>query len=125
MGKIKAKNLFDRSCDSCAYAKEVWSKNKYVKMVFCRFKNKETRYVRLCPHHANMNCHNCKFCKSIEYEGKKKRKEDDGGIHYKYWYLWKIDCERYDESIDVKEEGLKRKAYVPYCSLWEFKEESK
>lgn len=51
-----------------------------------------------------------------------REKTDDGGIHFKYLYEWKVDCTKEGEMIDIIE-GTRNRTPLPTCSLWRFKVE--
>ena len=70
-----------------------------------------------------MNCTNCGYLNKISVKSSRE-KTDDGNIHYRYFYEWKIDCKK-EGKIKLKLEGTKYRTEIPSCSLWIPKEDKK
>ena len=67
-------------------------------------------------YYVSANCRNCIFLKKLS--GKKDfKKTDDGGVNYKYNYIWSVKCEKEGE-FTVVIEGTANMGEVPSCSLW-------
>ena len=62
------------------------------------------------------SCSTCRYKINLSYKLEKKR-TDDGGINFKYIYIWKINCKKEGKIVD-RIEGTKHRAQIPKCSLW-------
>ena len=63
-----------------------------------------------------MCCRTCFHCTKISMREDFK-KTDDGGVNWKYNYIWTINCKKNGRFIDIVE-GTANMCKVPTCSLW-------
>ena len=64
----------------------------------------------------SMTCRNCRYLTSLFFV-KDFKKTDDGGVNYKYNYVWKINCLSQGKFEEIVE-GTAHFCKVPGCSLW-------
>lgn len=117
---MSKKKKVERGCDKCAHAGAITkSYRRYGRdRVYCLQLKKTVEIRNVCVYHWTMTCYNCEFCNGVKFKGKKKVKDDDGGIHYRHMYKWEIECSKEEDKIVFDEEGTVKRATIPSCSLW-------
>lgn len=63
------------------------------------------------------SCSTCRYLRGILKYKLEKKRTDNGGINFKYIYVWKINCMR-EGRFEDRIEGTKGRAVLPTCSLW-------
>ena len=118
VSKIRFEMESRRACDSCAYVDDVRD-FKYIMNVFCRADRCRRPYKIGCWKWKPMSCYNCIYKIKIMKEPKEKIRDDDGQVHYQYYYPFYLNCEK-TGRIHFRLKGGAKERPIPSCSLWKW-----
>ena len=111
-----------KSCDTCAYAKEIIEEES-IKKILCRKVNKFVKFKRLCVNYKSVSCITCLYLIELIYVDEIFLKK--GSNRYNRYDVWSIKCEKEGLMKNIRIKSNDTERVLPNCSLWKWKGDKK